>query len=126
MHQKFILSVVSENVNSLPALLFDRGSSVVAEGSVIWLYCEMNSISSSLTFLWSKDQFYLVQDVPHIRIRTTTFATRTTSILIVDNFQDSFTDGGIYRCITENNGSVEGGRFLNLTGIVYFISRLFP
>ncbi len=83
---------------------------------MIWLYCRVELTSPSLTVRWNKDGIPLVQDVPHIRIRTITSANITTTILIVDNVQKLF-DSGIYLCITEDEGFIGAGRSVNLTGI---------
>ncbi len=107
-------------MSSFPSSLFDRGSHDIVEGSVVWLYCEVNSTSPSLRVTWNKDSVPLVQDVPHVRIRTTTSTTTTTSILIVDNFQDSLSDGGVYQCIAEDQGTTGNGTALTLTGTVAY------
>ena len=107
-------------MSSFPSLLFDGGSHDIVEGSVVWLYCEVTSTSPSLRVTWNKDSVPLVQDVPHVRIRTTTSTTTTTSILIVDNFQDSLSDGGVYQCIAEDQGTTGNGTALTLTGTVAY------
>ena len=45
-------------VTSLPAVLFNGGSQSIVEGSVIWLYCEVDSVSSSLMVTWNKDNVH--------------------------------------------------------------------
>ncbi len=117
----YIIDVQGQlDVSSFPSLLFDGGSHGIVEGSVVWLYCEVNSTSPSLGVTWNKDSVPLVQDVPHVRIRTTTSTTTTTSILIVDNFQDSLPDGGVYQCIAQDQGTTGNGTALTLTGTVAY------
>ncbi len=110
------LTIVSQRVRTLPDILFNQGNYAVLEGSVVWLYCEIDLSSPSLTLSWNKDRILLVQDVPHIRIRTTTSANVISVFLIVDSFQASFSDGGIYQCVAEDDGTAEVGRSLTLTG----------
>ena len=106
-------------VTSLPAVLFDGGSQSIVEGSVIWLYCQVNSTSPTLTVTWTKDSVPVVLDVPHIRMRRSTSASSTILILIVDNFQSS--DTGMYQCTAqEEGGSAVMGTSLMLTGIKHF------
>ena len=101
-------------VTSLPAVLFSGGSQRIVEGSVIWLYCEVNSRASTFTVTWNKDNVPLVQDVPHIRIRNSTSDTSTTFLLVVDNFQAS--DNGTYQCTAQNGTTTANGTALTLTG----------
>ena len=102
-------------VTSLPAVLFDGGSQSIVEGSVIWLYCQVNSTSPTLTVTWTKDSVPVVLDVPHIRMRRSTSASSTILILIVDNFQSS--DTGMYQCTAqEEQGSAVMGTSLMLIG----------
>ena len=86
----------------------------MVEGSVVWLYCEVNSTESTLTVTWNKDNILLVQDVPHIRIRNSTSDTSTTFLLVVDNFQAS--DNGTYQCTAQDKGATANGTALTLTG----------
>ena len=102
-------------VTSLPAVLFlGRGVRKIVDGSVVWLYCKVNSIRSTLTVTWNKDGVPLVQDVPHIRIRNSTSVTSTTFILMVDNFQAS--DDGTYQCNAQDERVRASGTALILTG----------
>ena len=57
-------------MTSLPDALFNGGSQTVVEGSVFWLYCQVNSRTPTVTATWTKDSVPLVQDVPHIRMRS--------------------------------------------------------
>ena len=104
-------------VTSLPAVLFDGGSQTIVEGSVIWLYCQVNSTDPTLTVTWNKDSVPVVLDVPHIRTRSSTSASSSTFLLVVDNFQPS--DGGMYQCTAqEEGGNVAMGAPLTLIGAV--------
>ena len=103
-------------ITSLPRVLFKEGSHTVMEGSVIWLYCQVNSIAPTLTVTWTKDSVPLVQDAPHIRIRPSNTATSSTYtlLLVVDNFQGS--DNGTYQCTAEDRGDTVTGTALTLRG----------
>ena len=83
-------------VTSLPSVLFESNGGLhnVVEGSVIQLYCSVES--TTVSFSWTKDGNPVVIDVPHLRERTTYDSTTTTSVLTVDNFQSS--DTGTYQC----------------------------
>ncbi len=103
------------SVTSLPDLLFGEHKSIV-EGSVLWLYCEVNSISSTLSVTWNKDGGQLVQDVPHFRLRTTKTASSTTLLLVIDNVVSS--DAGVYQCTARDGQDYARGETLTMTGIV--------
>ena len=79
----------------------------------MWLYCEVNSISSTLSVTWNKDGGTLVQDVPHIRLRTSTSSTSTTLLLVIDNVVSS--DTGIYQCTARNGQETANGIVFNMT-----------
>ena len=101
-------------MTSLPAVLFNGVNQSIVEGSVIWLYCEVNSVSPSLTVTWNKDNIPLEQDVPHIRMRSSNTTSSSTFLLVVDNFQSS--DDGTYQCIAEDGAMRGNGASLTLTG----------
>ena len=102
-------------VSSLPEAVFSGGSETVVEGSVVWLYCHVNSIASTLRVTWSKDGASLVQDVPHIRMRSSSDDTSTTLLLVLDNLQAS--DSGVYQCTAQDGGETVRGTALTLTGL---------
>ena len=81
---------------------------------MLWLYCDVNSISSSLLVAWSKDGGSLVQDVPHIRLRTSTSSSSTTLLLVLDNMVSS--DAGVYQCTAQDGLDTASGNELNITG----------
>ena len=83
------------------------------EGSVIRLYCEVNSSSSALSVTWNKDGG-LVQDVPHIILRTSNTSSSTTLLLVVDNVVSS--DAGLYQCTAQDGQDTVTGTTLNITG----------
>ncbi len=62
----------------------------------MWLYCDASQISDLITVTWNKDGRPLVQNVPHIRLRTLTSSTSTTLLLVIDNAVSS--DAGVYQC----------------------------
>ena len=101
-------------MTSLPEVLFTGGSRTIVESSVVWLYCEVNSTAPTLTVTWNKDGVALMQDVPHIRMRSSTSASATTLLLVLDNFQVS--DGGTYQCSAQDGTSTAMGDTLTLTG----------
>ena len=84
------------------------------EGSVLWLYCEVNSTSNSLSVSWSKDGGSLVQDVPHIRLRTSNSSSSTTLLLVLDNVVSS--DAGVYQCTAQDGMDTASGNGLTVTG----------
>ena len=102
---------------SLPAVLFNGESQSIVEGSVIWLYCEVDSVSPSLRVTWNKDNIPLEQDVPHIRMRSLSTTSSSTFLLVVDNFQSS--DDGTYQCTAEDGVMTGNGSTLTLTGAVH-------
>ena len=104
-------------MTSLPAVLFNGGSQSIVRGSVIWLYCDVDSVSSSLRVTWNKDNTSLTQDVPHIRMRSSSTTSSTTFLLLVDNFQSS--DDGTYQCTAEDGVMTGNGSTLILTGAVH-------
>ena len=60
-------------VTPLPDVFFQNNSGVhnVVEQSVIWLYCTANSTTATIT--WTKDGENLVNNPPHIQIRTSNY-----------------------------------------------------
>ena len=68
-------------VTSLPSVLFHSNGGLhnVVEGSVIQLYCSVESTTASFT--WTKDGNPVVIDVPHLRERTSNDSTTVTSVL---------------------------------------------
>ena len=102
-------------VNPLPNVLFESNGGVhnVVERSVIWLYCTANSTAATIT--WTKDGVALVNDPPHIRIRSSSDGMSTTSSLVVDNFQAS--DNGSYVCQASDGTVTTNSSTLSLTGV---------
>ena len=103
------------SVTSLPELLFSGSNPTknIVEGSVIWLYCEVNSISSTLSVTWNKDGGQVVQHVPHTILRTS-FSSSTTLLLVVDNVVSS--DAGLYQCTAQDGQDTSTGTTLTITG----------
>ena len=101
-------------VTSLPSVLFQSNGGLhnVVEGSVIRLYCSVESTTAS--FIWIKDGIPMVIDVPHLRERTSSDSTTTTSVLTVDNFQSS--DTGTYQCSASNGMRTGNGANVTLNG----------
>ena len=112
-----------EGTTSLPYTIFSGSSTSVVEGSILWLYCEVKATSSSLSVSWNKDGKSLIQDVPHIRLRTSTSSSSTTLLLVLDNVVCS--DTGVYQCTAQDGLDNDRGLELNVTGecliINYFI-----
>ena len=90
------------------ALVTSSGN--VVEGSVIQVYCTVEN-NIDISFTWT-----LLNDPPHIRIRTNVDGTDTTSVLTVDNFRD--TDNGVYQCTATDTKSTDAGNgtAVSLTG----------
>ena len=105
------------SVTSIPDILFSGSNQTrsIVEGSVIWLYCEVNSTSSTHFVTWNKDGGCLVQDVPHIILRTSTTSSSTTLILVLDNIVSS--DAGLYQCNAQDGLYTASGTALTITGV---------
>ena len=101
-------------MTSLPSLLFESNGGIhnVAEGSVIQLYCLVDSTTATL--YWTKSGRPVVLDSPHLRERTLNDTDTTSSVLTIDAFQSS--DGGTYQCHAEEGNGVWNGTALALTG----------
>ena len=111
-------------VTTRPEALINSSGNVV-EGSVIQIYCSVETdnekclpISShGISFTWTLNESTLLNDPPHVRIRTNVDGTHITSVLTVDNFRDI--DNGIYRCNatrTTSSKSLSNERPVTLTG----------
>ena len=118
------IAVFSLAVTSLPMLLFSGGIQRIVEGSTLWLYCQVNSIAPTLRVTWTKNGLPLVQDVPHIRIRSSHFISSrsctsrgnsTTFTLVVDTFQGS--DSGVYQCRVDDGSNTAIGISIQLRGM---------
>lgn len=105
---------------ALPDILYSDGRiKIIVEGSVVWLYCHLDSDRS---VRWSRERSYLIPDFPHIRLRNYTNSDNSTiHILIVDNFRTS--DNGIYQCIPMEKGIEYIASSVALTGIVAPVIR---
>ena len=104
-------------VTSLPEVLFNGGSQDIVEGSVVWLYCEVDTVNSTVTATWNKDSEPLVQDLPHIHMETSSSDSSTTFLLMVDDFHTS--DSGVYQCTAQEGAVTAMGTALTLTGNYY-------
>ena len=104
-------------ITSLPDLFFNTGSQSIVQGSVVLLYCNVNSTSLNLIATWSKDGDPLFNDLPHIHIRSSRFNDFTTILLTVVDFQPS--DGGSYQCSAEELVDTAIGTTANLIGTKY-------
>ena len=103
------------SISSFPDFIFSASNRGIVEGSVMWLFCEVNSVSSTLSVSWNKDGGCLIQDVPHIILRTSTTSSSTTLILVLDNVVS--TDAGLYQCTAHDGLSTANGSALTMTGI---------
>ncbi len=100
-------------------------SSREVEGSVIWLVCEVNSASNTLSVTWNKDGRQLVQDVPHTVIRIslmTNSSSTTTLMLTIDTVVSS--DTGMYQCTAQDGQVTANGDTIPITGKSMLISIL--
>ena len=102
-------------VTSLPAALFQENSGIhnVVAGSVIQLYCTVESTSA--TFSWTKDGSPVVINVSHLFERTCNDSTTTRSVLTIDGFQSS--DNGTYQCIAMDGQQCGCGNTTTLIGM---------
>ena len=81
--------------SSLPAAFFTASSAVdIAEDSVLQLFCTADS--SDAVFTWDRGGTVLINDPPHICIRSNNDTNAVTSILTVDGFTTA--DNGAYQC----------------------------
>ncbi len=105
-------------MTSLPTSLFNNGARSIVEGSVIWLFCEVNSTADTLTATWSKDGAILEQDTPHIRLRNSNTSSATTLLLVIDYVELS--DAGLYQCTAMNGQEFSAtGMVFNMTGTLF-------
>ena len=112
--------VLAQNpiVRVLPDALFTTNGGVhdVLEGSVIQLYCTATSSTTSPpTIAWMRDSTELTNDPAHLRIRTSSSGTTSSSVLTIDSFQDP--DNGEYHCVaSDSEGQTTQSPTLTLTG----------
>ena len=104
------------SITSLPQLVFYASNRSIVEGSVVWLFCKVNSVSTTLSVSWKKDSECLVQDAPHIILRTSTTSSSTSLILVLDNVVSS--DAGLYQCSAQDGYNTAIGTGLTITGII--------
>ena len=108
------------SVTSLPDILFNGSNTRnIVEGSVIWLFCEVNSTSSTLSLMWNKDGKSLVQDVPHVILIRTFTSDSTTLLLVLDNVV--YSDAGLYQC-SDGENTVTGNP-LDIAGYSWWTIR---
>ena len=102
------------SLEALPRVLFVNNSGVhnVELGTVIRARCTASS-SSAPTVVWFKDGDSLLNDPPHIRIRTSTDDTEVTSVLTIDNFNTG--DNGDYYCQAYDSTTTMNSNILSLT-----------
>lgn len=115
MHNNLgVLAESSLVVTSLPVILFQTNGGVhnVTEGSVVQLYCSVQSTTA--TFSWIKNGTPVVLDVPHLRERACTTVATSMSVLTVDNFQSG--DGGTYQCMSVDGNNTGYGEMVELIG----------
>ena len=103
------------SLEALPDVLFVDNSGVhnVELGTVIRARCTASS-SSAPVVTWFKDGSSLLNDPPHIRIRTSTDSTEVTSVLTIDNFITD--DNGDYYCQASDSTTSMTSTTLSLTG----------
>ena len=103
-------------------MLFLDGSQNILEGSVVWLYCLTIPKSPAVTVTWNKDGKPLVQDVPHIRLRSTgSDADMYSTFLLVIEPVD-ITDSGVYQCSAQEGENIAMGPALTITGMGIIIT----
>ena len=109
------------SLEALPDVLFVNNSGVhnVELGTVIRARCTASSSSAPIV-VWFKDGDSLLNDPPHIRIRTSTDDTEVTSVLNIDNFNTG--DNGDYYCQTYDSTTARNSTTLSLTGVYMYFS----
>ena len=121
---QFLAAVMSQSpiVITLPEALLTSSGNVV-EGSVIQVYCTVEN-NNNISFTWTLNGMALLNDPPHIRIRTNTDDSDTTSVLTVDNFRDN--DNGDYQCTATDTMSMaaSNGTVISLTGMYNILGVL--
>ena len=82
---------------------------------MIQVYCTVEN-NKDISFTWTLNGTALLNDPPHIRIRSNVDGTDTTSVLTVDNFRD--TDNGDYQCTATDTmvKTASNGTAVSLTG----------
>ena len=107
-------------LQTLPDLLFTNNNGVhnVGVGSVIRLRCTASS-SSVPTVTWFNDGAHLLNDPPHIRIRSSVGGNTISSVLIVDNF--NVNDNGEYHCQASSGSSSMNSTILSFTSESHII-----
>ena len=114
----FIENVVQAqlSVSTLPTSLYTQSSRVV-EGSVIWLVCEANSASNTLSVAWNKDGGQLVQDVPHTIMRKPLISNTSSSTILMLTIDTVVTsDAGMYQCTAQDGQDTATGDIIPITG----------
>ena len=105
-------------VTTLPDVLFQNSGGIhsIVEESVVWLYCTAASTTATPSITWTKNGVTLVNNPPHIRIRSSSNDTlvSTPSSLVVDNFQAA--DDGVYLCQASDGTAALSSSNLTLTG----------
>ena len=82
---------------------------------MVWLYCLTIPESPTVTVTWNKDGEPLVQDMPHIRLRSTgSDADMYSTFLLVIEPVD-ITDGGVYQCSAQEGENMTMGPALAIT-----------
>ena len=102
-------------MTSLPEALFLANGGVrnVVEDTVIQLFCVVQF--PNVTFSWTKNGEAVVLDVPHLRERTCSNSTASTSMLTIETFQ--FSDDGTYQCSAALRDNTGIGDSTTLTGL---------
>ena len=102
-------------MTSLPAVFFeppDGGTRKVVEGSVIQLYCSVESTTA--TFSWTRNADSVMIDISRMHERTCNDSTSTTSVLTIQGFQSS--DNGTYQCLVVDRMMSGSGNPVTLVG----------
>ena len=107
------------SLETLPDVLFVNNSGVhkVELGTVIRARCTASNSSAPIV-VWFKDGDSLLNDPPHIRIRTSTDDTEVTSVLTIDNFNTG--DNGDYYCHAYDSTTARNSTTLSLTGVYIY------
>jgi len=104
-------------VVTLPNILFQNRNAnhKIVSGSVIQLYCSATSMTGTPNITWVNNRVNLINNPPHIRIRSSSNNTETISSLTIDYFTSE--DDGNYVChATDGSTALDKSTTLIING----------
>ena len=109
---------LSPSLTLSPAAL--TGDHSIVEGLVLQLHCTAESISTTTppTITWTKDSVEITDDLPHVRLRTSSDGGSavpiSSSVLTIDGFVSG--DDGRYQCVGSDSSGSAAGEVAQLRG----------